>query len=115
MACLAVAGRVGYDVAEAAYFHRDLPYAAQSIAALNPRLRNAEAQIASGGVTLVSETQADVRGTTTVHRVRAAPDGSESCTCRWWTTHQGRRGPCQHVLAVSLARGGAPHDGPAAK
>ncbi|MFL6062220.1 MAG: SWIM zinc finger family protein [Marmoricola sp.] len=103
LAALAVAGRVGYDVAEAGYFHRDLPFDALSVARLHPRLRNAEGLVASGGVTLVSEDQADVVGTDTVHRVRSASD-AESCTCRWWTTHRGARGPCQHVLAVRLAR-----------
>jgi hypothetical protein len=104
LACLAVAGRVGYDVSEAAYFHRDLPYDAAAVARLNPRLRNAEALVASGGVSLVSDSRADVKGSSTVHRVRLAADGSESCTCRWWTTHEGRRGPCSHVLATRLVR-----------
>jgi hypothetical protein len=46
-----------------------------------------------------------VRGTHTTHRVRLAADGVESCTCQWWTTHRGRRGPCRHVLATRMARG----------
>ncbi len=108
LAGLAVAGRVGYDVSEATYFRRELPYDTSAIARLNPRLRNAETLFATDGVTLVSETQADVRGTATTHRVRLSTDGVESCTCRWSTEHGGRRGPCQHVLAVRLARAGTP-------
>lgn len=104
LAALAVAGRVGYDVAEASYFHRDLPYADGIVARLNPRLRAAELLVSEGGVKLISPTRADVRGTATTHRVRLSKDGTESCTCRWWTTHEGRRGPCRHVLATRLVR-----------
>nr|BFE77650.1 hypothetical protein GCM10020093_002510 [Planobispora longispora] len=33
---LGTAGRVGYDLAEAAHFHRELPYDRAHVAALNP-------------------------------------------------------------------------------
>lgn len=104
VAFLAAAGRVGYDVADASWFHRDLPFDATTVERLNPRLRRAEALVACGAVVLVSDTQADVDGTGTTHRVRRGPDDAESCTCQWWTTHQGARGPCAHVLAARLAR-----------
>lgn len=102
LAGLAVAGRVGYDVTEAAYFHRDLPFHPTALARLNPRLRSAEALAAGGGVVVFPDGRADVRGSSTVHRVRIDEKGDESCTCRWWTSHEGRRGPCRHVLAYRL-------------
>jgi hypothetical protein len=103
LAALAVSGKVGYDWAESAYFHRELPYRADLIAALNPRLTAARALVAEG-------------------QVRPGPDGvaiagylvypvagdGMGCTCRWWTEHRGRRGPCKHVLAATLAGDGQP-------
>ena len=104
LACLAVAGRVGYDVGEASYFHRELPYDAAAVARLNPRLRNAEELVAVGAVRILDDARAEVRSGEAVHRVRAREDGTTACTCRWWTTHRGSRGPCKHVLAVSIVR-----------
>ena len=101
---LGAAGRVGYDVGEGAYFHRELPYDSANVSRLNPRLRNAEGLVAGGAVSLVDDTHAEVRSGEAVHLVRARDDGTSSCTCRWWTTHRGDRGPCKHVLAVSMTR-----------
>ena len=50
LAQLGTAGRVGYDVAEAAYFHRELPYAASEVDRLNPRLVAARALAEAGAV-----------------------------------------------------------------
>ncbi|MCQ0014335.1 SWIM zinc finger family protein [Actinomadura madurae] len=38
---LGTSGRVGFDAAEAAFFHRELPYDPARVAGLNPRLRSA--------------------------------------------------------------------------
>jgi hypothetical protein len=100
---LGTSGRVGYDTAEAAYFHRELPYDAARAERHNPRLRSALALVQSGAVTL-----AGALGTVTaedghVHRVREE-DGRLSCTCRWWAAYRGGRGPCKHALAVRMAR-----------
>ena len=46
---------MGYDVAEAAYFHRELPYDAARVEAMNPRLANARALVAAGAVRLEGE------------------------------------------------------------
>jgi hypothetical protein len=102
---LGTAGRVGYDVAEAAYFHRELPYDAARVEAMNPRLANARALVAAGAVRLDGElatvTVGDHR-----HRVRFGSDGAAGCTCGWWARYRGGRGRCKHVLAAELARTG---------
>jgi DprA winged helix domain/SWIM zinc finger len=104
---LGTAGRVGYDVAEAAYFHRELPYDAARVEAMNPRLADARALVAAGAVRLDGEL-----ATVTVgdhgHRVRFGDDGRAACTCSWWARYRGGRGKCKHVLAAELARAGQP-------
>ncbi|MEV8116944.1 SWIM zinc finger family protein [Streptomyces xiamenensis] len=101
---LGTAGRVGYDVAEAAYFHRELPYDAAGAERLNPRLRAARALLADDVVRL-----AEGGGTATiavpdhVHRVRLSPQGAAlGCTCPWWSRYRGTRGKCKHALAAEL-------------
>ena len=104
---LGTSGRVGFDPAEAAFFHRELPYDAARALKDNPRLAaayllldadavrtaGAEARIASGeGGHLVRFESADAA---------AAP---LSCTCTWWTRYRGGRGPCKHILAAQLGR-----------
>ncbi|WP_371501013.1 SWIM zinc finger family protein [Kitasatospora sp. NBC_00374] len=101
---LGTAGQIGYDTAEAAYFHRQLPYDSGRAEARNPRLRVARALVAAGAV----RPEADGRVTTVtvgdhVQRVRTAADGSLGCTCLWWAKYRGGRGPCTHALAVRLA------------
>ena len=101
LAQLGTAGRVGYDVAEAGYFHRTLPYAAEAVAKLNPRLAGARALAAAGAVTVTGDVAVVRSGDETYH-VRDAL----SCTCPWWAKHRGERGPCKHALAVRLVRSG---------
>jgi hypothetical protein len=106
LAQLGTAGRVGFDVTEAAYFHRELPYSSARIEAMNPRLRNARALLEAGAVKLEGET-ATVHVEDRVHRVRFGPDGRVAgCTCPWWTEYRGTRGKCKHALAAELARRG---------
>jgi hypothetical protein len=100
---LGTAGQIGYDTAEAAYFHRQLPYAAGRAEAHNPRLRAARALLAAGAV------RAEGGGALVtvdghVQRVRAGADGRLSCSCLWWAKYRGGRGPCKHALAVSLSK-----------
>ncbi|MEU0232336.1 MULTISPECIES: SWIM zinc finger family protein [unclassified Streptomyces] len=102
---LGTAGRVGYDVADAAYFHRELPYDADRAERHNPRLVDARRLVAEGAVELDGESAAVASGDRR-YRVRES-DGVLSCTCRWWADHRGRRGPCKHALAVRMARRGA--------
>ncbi|MGW6457358.1 SWIM zinc finger family protein [Streptomyces sp. NPDC055078] len=102
---LGTAGRVGYDVADAAYFHRELPYDADRAERHNPRLVAARELVAAGAVALDGESASVLSGTRT-YRVREAA-GRSRCTCLWWSDHQGGRGPCKHALAVRMARRGA--------
>lgn len=99
---LGAAGRVGYDAAEAAYFHRELPYDAERLAAMHPRLRDANALVTDGAIRIDGGT-AYVRGGDSEHVVRRTPEG-DRCTCPWFAKHKGSRGPCKHVLAVDLVR-----------
>lgn len=94
---LGTAGRVGYDVAEAGYFHRALPYAAEAVAKMNPRLATARALVDAGAVRVDGEVAVVRSGDETYH-VR----GASSCTCAWWAKHRGERGPCKHALAVRM-------------
>ncbi|MFE7551205.1 SWIM zinc finger family protein [Streptomyces gardneri] len=102
---LGTAGRVGYDVAEAAYFHRELPYDADRAERHNPRLVSARRLVAEGAVELDGEL-ATVASGERRYRVRES-GGALNCTCQWWADHQGRRGPCKHALAVRMVRRGA--------
>lgn len=99
---LGTAGRIGYDVAEAAYFHRELPYDTGRAERQNPRLRAAQSLVEAGAVSLEGEL-ATVTVDDHVHRVRSA-EGRLSCTCLWWATYRGGRGPCKHALAVRIVR-----------
>ncbi|MFI7110144.1 SWIM zinc finger family protein [Nonomuraea sp. NPDC050227] len=96
---LGVAGRVGYDLAEAAHFHRELPYDKDNVTVLNPRLAKARRLVEAGAVRLDGES-ATVRTSGGTRQVSLA-DGS--CTCEWWWDHRGSRGPCKHVLAARIA------------
>ncbi|WP_328556846.1 SWIM zinc finger family protein [Streptomyces sp. NBC_00358] len=103
---LGTSGRVGFDTAEAAYFHRELPYGAGRVERHNPRLRSARALVLAGAVALDGAV-----GTVTAedghpHRVRDDA-GRLSCSCLWWAKYRGGRGPCKHALAVRMVRRGA--------
>ncbi|GAA4207283.1 SWIM zinc finger domain-containing protein [Streptosporangium oxazolinicum] len=97
---LGAAGRVGYDTAEAGYFHRELPYDRDRVAAMNPRARAARELADSGAVRLDGSGLALVTSGDRVREVRGT-----TCTCPWWARHQGQRGPCKHVLAVQITKG----------
>lgn len=107
LAVLAARGIVGYDLAEGAYFHRELPFDMALVEALQPRLGDARKLINSGGVRLertdqtTGRIEAAVKGTEVEHLVRIGPDG-ERCSCPWYAKHQNARGPCKHILAVQI-------------
>ncbi|MET7683788.1 SWIM zinc finger family protein [Streptomyces sp. NPDC005423] len=103
---LGTSGRVGYDTAEAAYFHRELPYDAGRVERHNPRLRSARALVAAGAVSLDGTLATVTAEDGHVHRVRDEA-GVLSCSCVWWATYRGGRGPCKHALAVRMVRRGA--------
>ena len=93
---LGAAGRVGYDTAEAAWFHRELPYDPASLGAMHPRLRDAQDLVAAGAVRIDGDAVRVASGDVE-HVVRG-----ERCTCPWWGKHRGTRGPCKHVLAAGM-------------
>ena len=97
---LAAAGRVGYDLAEDSFFHRELPFGA-ALEAMHPRLAGARALVSSGSV-VPGEGGALVRSGDADHRVTFASP-HDICTCPWWGRHRGTRGPCKHVLAARMA------------
>ncbi|AUY48859.1 SWIM zinc finger family protein [Streptomyces sp. CB01881] len=102
---LGTAGQIGYDTAEAAYFHRQLPYEAGRAEARNPRLRAAHALVAAGAVRLEAGGElATVTVDDHIQRVRTDRAGAVSCTCLWWAKYRGGRGPCKHALAVGMVR-----------
>jgi len=101
---LGAAGRVGYDVAESAFFHRELPYDPTLLETMHPRLREARGLVEAGAVRFEGDT-GYVRTGDAEHVVRATPDG-DRCTCPWYAKHRTSRGPCKHILAVDLVRKG---------
>ncbi|MEZ0163266.1 SWIM zinc finger family protein [Kineococcus sp. LSe6-4] len=107
---LGTSGRVGYDLAVASWFHRELPFDPARAACDNPRLRTARALVAEGAVHERPDGVVVVRRPDGERRVRRAGTGF-SCTCPWWIEHTGARGPCKHVLAARIvlqARTSAP-------
>lgn len=100
---LGTSGRVGYDTAEAAYFHRELPYDAERVERHNPRLRSARSLVAAGAVALDGAIGTVTAEDGHVHRVRDEA-GVLTCSCLWWAKYRGGRGPCKHALAVRMAR-----------
>lgn len=92
-------GLVGFDVVDGRFFERALPFDRQALDTA-PRLDKAQRLIDQGKVrregdhTLVAGTYAD-------HVVWLRSTG-ETCTCKWFRTYHGNRGPCAHVLAARL-------------
>jgi hypothetical protein len=100
---LGSAGQIGYDLAEEAYFRRQLPWSAGAAEAYNPRLGAARALVADGAVRL-DGAQAVVGRGDQVNIVRTDAADRLSCTCVWWARYRGGRGPCRHVLAVRMVQ-----------
>ena len=102
---LGACGLAGFDVAEGHYFHRVLPFDLSGVEDMHPRLAAARELIAEGAVAVVKDEpfEATVRSGGVLHRVRDK-SGELHCTCPWHAAHQGRRGPCKHVLAAEASR-----------
>ena len=104
LGALGAAGRVGYDLAAGAYFHRELPYDRAVLEGMHPRLLGARRLVDEGSVRLDGDgNSAAVSSGDVEYRVRFADDGTH-CTCAWYAKHRGERGPCKHVLAAEHAR-----------
>ncbi|XRQ13624.1 SWIM zinc finger family protein [Actinomadura welshii] len=98
---LGTSGKVGFDAAEAAFFHRELPYDPSRVADLNPRLRSARALVEDGAVRFTADDTAVVLSNGVEREVRFEGERA-TCTCPWWFDHRGGRGPCKHVLAARI-------------
>jgi hypothetical protein len=103
LGALGAAGRVGYDLAQNAYFHRELPYDRTVLEKMHPRLLGARELVEQGSVRLHDDAAATVRSADADYLVRVE-DGVARCTCAWFAKHRGERGPCKHVLAFEHAR-----------
>ena len=103
VAALAASGRVGFDVAEGAWFHRELPLDPDRQSRDNPRLTRARGIVARGRVTRDGDAWR-VQAEDADHWVRGRP-GQLHCTCQWQARYGGSRGPCSHVLAVGIDSG----------
>jgi hypothetical protein len=97
---LAGSGRLGFDLTEQAYFHRDLPVDSDAVLRRNPRLVSAQRLRDTGGVT-AEDGGWLVRGSAGQHYL-VSDEESLHCTCPWEAEHAEGRGPCKHILAVLL-------------
>ena len=110
-ASLSAMGLLGFDLRSNHYFYRRLPFKLARILQLNPRLKNARALLAAAddvqlvGVGPGGRSEVRVRGTDAWHTVLVGGTEPPRCTCQWFTSHQGQRGPCKHLLAAQLRFG----------
>ncbi len=107
LAVLAASGRVGWDVNDQAYFHRELPDSPDRVEKDNPRLTAARKLVSANAVRSAGSEAWIVRSGDIEYGVRLGPDASApekgaTCSCTWYLSHGGDRGPCKHVLAVML-------------
>jgi hypothetical protein len=100
LAWLAASGRLGYDLTDQSWFHRELPIDAVKILRRNPRLADAQKLLAADGVSRHG-TSWRVHGTSQPYYTVSE---DLTCTCRWEERHHGSRGPCKHIVAVLLER-----------
>lgn len=101
LAVLGGQGLVGRDLAETAWFRRDLPFAAERVARLQPRVRKAAA-IDDADLTstpIAGGHEVFVRSGDISHRVVISGEKAR-CTCQWYIRNGTSRGPCRHVLAA---------------
>ncbi|MFD1874868.1 SWIM zinc finger family protein [Hymenobacter bucti] len=103
-ASLAAMGLQGFNLRDNQYFYRRLPFKTLRILQLNPRLKNADdvqlVAVGPGG-----RTEARVCGTEAWHTVQRGGTEPPRCTCQWFSTNQGQRGVCKHILAAQLRFG----------
>ncbi len=103
---LSVQGLAGFDADSGLYFHRELPFALDTVESSQPRLKGARKLVATGDVKVVAthddHTQdVEVHSYGTLYFVKLRPAG-DRCNCPWFGRYQGERGPCKHVLAARI-------------
>lgn len=106
IAVLAASGRVGWDVREGDYFHRELPDDPDRVTRDNPRVRAARELVALGRVERGTEpgdwlVHSGARDEPVTYHVSGADDDAR-CTCTWHLAGGRDRGPCKHVLAARI-------------
>ena len=101
-------GLLGFDLTENLHFYRRLPFKTERILSLNPRLKNAQKLVANADIEIITKKEnyleAKVKGTDVFHKVIVEGETAR-CTCNWFTTYQGKRGICKHILAVKMSGG----------
>lgn len=100
LAKLAAGGRLGFDLKQQAYFHRDLPFDMGQIDSLNPRLKAAKKLVDAGAVCW-TDGVAEVSSEDVLHKV-ATDENGWRCTCPWFAKNGNQRGPCKHILAAEM-------------
>jgi hypothetical protein len=104
LCALGAAGRLGYDLAHEAFFHRELPFDRPTLEAMHPRLIGARQLVERRAIQLEpGSATARVTSGGVEYSVRFEAAGAR-CTCPWFARHAGARGPCKHVLAADLVR-----------
>ncbi|GAB3256624.1 SWIM zinc finger domain-containing protein [Alteromonas gracilis] len=96
VARLGASGRVGHDLAQGTWFHRDLPLDEERLTRDNPRLARARELVEAAAVRHDGDSWQVGRRWVTLD------DGRWTCTCPWHVRYAGTRGPCAHVMAVQL-------------
>ncbi|OCG51957.1 hypothetical protein A9G38_05685 [Gilliamella sp. Imp1-1] len=103
LAYLAVSGKLGFDVHQNGYFHRQLPEDPNRLIKDNPRLKSAYKLIEY--IDRIDENTWMVHSNNEDYRVRFVRQNSKmtsQCTCSWYLNHQLKKGPCKHILAVQI-------------
>ena len=106
MELLAVSGKLGFDVRDRAFFHRELPDDPDRVLKDNPRLVGAKKLVED--TEYIDDNIWHVKSGDTIYRVIYPTDENlenAKCTCTWYLKHQNSRGPCKHILAVKLKKG----------
>ncbi|QIK83872.1 SWIM zinc finger family protein [Sanguibacter sp. HDW7] len=98
---LAASGRIGRDVVDDAWFHRELPHDPARVTKDATRLTRARRLLAEGAVESLADSWRVRTGDGPGYTVRDVGRDA-TCTCPWYLRHGTGRGPCAHILAVQL-------------
>lgn len=101
LAVLAASGKVGYDLSDSTWFHREIPFDADAVERDHPRLRAARALVAAGAVARSGDRW--VVGDGDHRHWVTLGDTDPTCSCRWYVRYRGGRGHCSHILAALIS------------